>query len=85
MKQRRLFYKYVIPIIGIVVVALLGVSVILSRQRRQIDRLIEDTAILTAEVRAARGQQGSAARSPSDPPADSVDRAAHDRGHPHGQ
>lgn len=40
-----------IALTAAVVIALLVMSVILSRQRRQIERLIEDTAILTAEVR----------------------------------
>jgi hypothetical protein len=39
---------------GGVLVALLGVSVILSRQRRQIDQLIEETSILSAEIRDLR-------------------------------
>ena len=43
-----------IALTAVVVVALLGVSVILSRQRRQIDRLIEETSILAAEVRDLR-------------------------------
>lgn len=37
-----------------VLLALLAFSVIVSRQRRQIDRLIEDTAVLAAEVHALR-------------------------------
>ncbi len=40
-----------IALTAAVVIALLVMSVILSRQRRQIERLIEDTAILTAELR----------------------------------
>ena len=43
-----------IALTAVVVVGLLRVSVILSRQRRQIDRLIEDTAILSAEIRELR-------------------------------
>ena len=39
-----------IALIAVVFVALLRVSVILSRQRQQIERLIEDTAILSAEI-----------------------------------
>jgi hypothetical protein len=38
-------------------VALLWFSVVLSRQRRQIDRLIEQTAILEAEARLARAKR----------------------------
>lgn len=42
-------------LLGILVfVALLWFSVVLSRQRRQIERLIEETAILGAEVRDLR-------------------------------
>ncbi len=50
-----------IALTAVVVVGLLRVSVILSRQRRQIERLIEDVAILSAD-RAAR------------PPGDADDR-----------
>lgn len=41
-------------LIVIVFVASLWFSVIVSRQRRQIERLIEDTAILSAEIRELR-------------------------------
>ncbi|MEQ1897755.1 MAG: DUF2304 domain-containing protein [Vicinamibacterales bacterium] len=41
-------------LVGIVCVALLSISVILSRQRRQIDRLTEESAILAAELRELR-------------------------------
>src|SRR4051812_19970411 len=40
-----------------------GFSVILSRQRRQIDRLIEDVSILTAELREQRSGQDAVDRS----------------------
>ena len=43
-----------IALTAAVVLALLGMSVILSRQRRQIERLIEETSILSAEVRDLR-------------------------------
>lgn len=43
-----------VALTGGVLVALLGVSVILSRQRRQIDQLIEETSILSAELRDLR-------------------------------
>ena len=43
-----------IALTAAVLVALLSFSVVLSRQRRQIDRLLEDTAILSAEVRDLR-------------------------------
>jgi hypothetical protein len=41
-------------LVGIVAMALLSFSVILSKQRRQIDRLIEENAILAAELRELR-------------------------------
>jgi hypothetical protein len=41
-------------LVGIMAMALLSFSVILSKQRRQIDRLIEENAILAAELRALR-------------------------------
>jgi hypothetical protein len=50
-------------LVVMVFVGLLWFSVVLSRQRRQIDHLIEQTAILEAEVRrsrqAARGERGA--------------------------
>ena len=45
-----------IALTAVVLFALLGVSLILSRQRRQIERLIEDTSILSAEVRELRSK-----------------------------
>lgn len=42
-------------------VALLWFSVVLSRQRQQIDRLVEETAILGAEIRDLRGKDTTAA------------------------
>jgi hypothetical protein len=56
-----------IVLTGVVVVTLLGVSVILSRQRRQIDRLIEETAILAAEVRELRTRESAKAAQDSGP------------------
>jgi hypothetical protein len=44
-------------LIAIVVVASLCFSVIVSRQRQQIERLIEETAILSAELRELRAAQ----------------------------
>jgi len=42
-------------VLGVAVfIALLWLSVVLSRQRRQIERLIEETAVLDAELRALR-------------------------------
>jgi hypothetical protein len=46
-----------IALTAAVVLALLGISVILSRQRRQIERLIEDASILSAEVRDLRKER----------------------------
>jgi len=46
-----------IALTAAVLVALLNFSVILSRQRRQINRLLEDTAILSAEVREIRAAE----------------------------
>jgi hypothetical protein len=45
-----------IALTAAVLFALLGVSLILSRQRRQIERLIEDTSILSAEVKDLRSR-----------------------------
>ena len=57
-----------IVLVPIVFGVLLGYSVIVSRQRRQIDRLIEDTAVLAAEVRELRAERSRAiqSRDPSD-------------------
>lgn len=44
-----------------VFVALLWFSVVLSRQRQQIDRLVEETAILGAEIRDLRAKDADAA------------------------
>lgn len=52
-----------IALTGVVVAALLAASVILSKQRRQIERLIEEAAILSAEVRDLREARGPAADS----------------------
>lgn len=41
-----------------VFVGSLSISVVLSRHRRQIERLIEDTAILSAELRELRARDG---------------------------
>jgi hypothetical protein len=48
---------------GLVFVALLWFSVILSRQRRQIDRLMEESAVLAAEIRELREERGGASAS----------------------
>lgn len=46
-------------VIGIVFVGLLSFSVVLSRQRKQIERLMEETAILGAEIRDLRTRNGT--------------------------
>jgi hypothetical protein len=52
----------------VVFVGSLTISVVLSRHRRQIERLIEDSAILSAELRELR-QSGPAATQSADGPA----------------
>ena len=47
-----------------VFVASLYFSVVISRKRRQIERLVEDVAILAAEVREARQQEDAAREAP---------------------
>jgi hypothetical protein len=47
----------VLVLILMVFVAALAFSVIVSRQRRQIERLIEETAVLSAEIEELRAQQ----------------------------
>ena len=51
-----------IALTAVVLFALLGVSLILSRQRRQIERLIEDTTILSAELRELRSRRNDAGK-----------------------
>ena len=48
-----------LALIVVVFIAALSFSVILSSQRRQIDRLIEDTALLAAELRELRDGEPS--------------------------
>ena len=50
-------------LILMVFVALLCFSVVVSKQRQQIDRLIEETAVLAAEVRELREQQSGESQS----------------------
>ena len=56
-----------VALTGGVLVALLGVSVILSRQRRQIDQLIEEASILSAELRDLRQDVQRPESSPNRP------------------
>ena len=51
-----------IALTAVVVVAMLRVSVILSHQRRQIERLLEDTAVLGAELEALRARRTDSGR-----------------------
>jgi len=53
-----------IMLVPIVFGVLLGYSVVVSRQRRQIDRLIEDTAVLAAELRELRAERRAVLESP---------------------
>ena len=53
-----------IALTAVVVVAMLRLSVILSHQRRQIDRLLEDTAVLSAEVQTLRSHPADSRRHP---------------------
>jgi predicted membrane protein len=49
----------VVFLLGVVFVVALCFSVIVSRQRQQIERLIEETAILAAEMRDVRAAQSA--------------------------
>ena len=55
-------------LVGIIAMASLSFSVILSKQRRQLDRLIEENAILAAELREIREESRMARRAKVDPP-----------------
>ena len=57
-------------LIVMVFVASLCFSVIVSRQRQQIERLIEETAILSAELREERAARAKADESWGRPPAE---------------
>jgi hypothetical protein len=59
-------------LIGMVFIASLGFSVVVSRQRKQISRLIEDTAMLDAEIQELRARLS---REEPDGVAVSADRA----------
>jgi hypothetical protein len=50
----------------VVFVGSLSISVVLSRHRRQIERLIEDSAILTAELRELRERDDGASPKTAD-------------------
>ena len=51
-------------LIMMVFIASLCFSVVVSRQRQQIERLIEETAILAAEIRDEREQRGTRDQNP---------------------
>jgi hypothetical protein len=71
----------VLMLVAIISMASLCFSVILSRQQRQIDRLIEENAIMAAELRELRWDQDSRKQSSHEGPADrySDNRLLHDR------
>ena len=54
-------------LVVLVFVSLLWFSVILSRQRQQIDRLMEETATLGAEIRELRGRSAQSSGFPKVP------------------
>jgi hypothetical protein len=68
-------------VVGIIAIASLSFSVILSRQQRQIDRLIDENALLAAELRDVREQLDGAAAG-SVPAAKVVGEAVQRRSHP---
>lgn len=70
----------VLMLVAIISVASLCFSVILSRQQRQIDRLIEENAIMAAELRELRWDQDSRKESSHEAPGDrySDNRLLHD-------
>ena len=59
----------VLMLVAIISVASLSFSVILSRQQRQIDRLIEENAIMAAELRELRWDRKAGAVAPVKQPA----------------
>jgi hypothetical protein len=67
----------VLMLVAIISVASLSFSVVLSRQQRQIDRLIEENAIMAAELRELRGDLDVRSGRSSERPA--TDRAFDDR------
>ena len=72
-----------LALIAMVFVASLCFSVIVSRQRKQIERLIEETAILSAELRDLRRAPSPRPVAPS--PHQVVVRAAHHGAEPRGR
>ena len=67
----------VLMLVGVISVASLSFSVILSRQKRQINWLIEENAIMAAELRELRSDLGvQKARSSDGPATDRIDAVA---------
>jgi hypothetical protein len=75
----------VLMLVAIISVASLSFSVILSRQQRQIDRLIEENAIMAAELRELRSSNRTASGIGAVPPADVITDPAQRRADPRPQ
>lgn len=61
-RQLGVFYPPSLLLMGVVLLVFVGLltfSVILSRQRRQIERLTEEAAVLGAEIRELRSERSS--------------------------
>jgi len=69
----------VLGLVAIIFVAALSFSVILSRHQRQIDRLIEENAILGAELRELRAEVDTHAPARDDGPNEAEPMAARER------
>jgi hypothetical protein len=75
----------VLMLVAIISVASLSFSVILSRQQRQIDRLIEENAIMAAELRELRSSDRTASGIGAVPAADVIADPAQRRADPRPQ
>ena len=76
------FYPPIVLVMLLIVMffaASLCHAVIVSRQRKQIERLTEETAILTAELRDLRAERSAGAGVRAEAPGEVVARAAGDR------
>ena len=62
----------VLMLVAIISIASLSFSVILSRQQRQIDRLIEENAIMAAELRELRSDANAARDRSREEPSDGL-------------
>ncbi len=61
-RELGIFYPPSLLLMLVIVIAFVGLlsfSVVLSRQRKQIERLMEETAILGAEIRDLRARNGT--------------------------